>query len=771
DISDHDFLAYRDKLGTIAPQEMIAAKLPEAKLKNYAFHNNGDITFGNVSASWGLNFPSFSNGAACADLDGDGDVDIIINNINGEATILKNTLEESKPQGANYLDIQFADRDKESAGQGAWVALHYAGGKQQVYENTPYRGYLSSTQPGAHFGLGSVNMVDSVIIKWPGGRQQLLRNVKCNQKIKVQYANANQSYTWYGKSPKSKLFESLPDQPGTIIHSEDMFNDFAIQKLLPHKLSDYAPGLAAGDVNGDGLDDIIMGGSPGHSAEILLQQPGGNFIEKKLLPNAAKTNKQQDDTGLLLFDADSDGDMDLYIASGGCSSIANNPAYNDRLFINDGKGNFVYDSLALPVNNASKACVRAVDFDKNGDLDLFVAGRVVPGKYPQPASCFIYRNDSKNRNALFTDITSQAAAGLKDAGMVTDAVWTDFDNDGWVDLVIAGEFMPVEFFKNINGKLQKISTGLDSQTGWWNSIIPGDFDNDGDIDYIIGNTGTNTLYTRASEYPVKIYAKDFDNNGIVDGIITMYSPSSTEDTTVREFPVPARDELTRQVADFRKRFPTYKSYATATIDSLFTPAQFKGVQKLVANNFKSCYVRNDGGGKFTIMPLPIQAQMSALFGMLAEDVNDDGNLDVIISSNDFGTDLNTGQADAMNGLVLLGDGNGKFTAISAAQSGVFIPGSGRALVKIADKDGHCIVAASQNNGPLKFFIQNNAVTTLRVNAADEVALEKLKNGKTRRVEINYGAGFLSQSARFLNISSQVISVEIIDNRGRKRKVL
>jgi FG-GAP-like repeat len=424
----------------------------------------------------------------------------------------------------------------------------------------------------------------------------------------------------------------------------------------------------------------------------------------------------------------------------------------------------------LPANYASKSCARAVDIDNDGDLDIFVAGRCVPGKYPMPVSCAVYRNDSKNGKVIFTDVTASVAPGLKDVGMVCDAVWTDFNNDGWVDLILAGEFMPIRFFKNNHGKLEPMPTGLDNQLGWWNSIVPGDFDNDGDIDYVVGNTGQNSFYRPTEQYPVRVYAKDFDKNGVFDALPSLYLPTSGEDSTMREYPAQLREQEISQMIEFRRKFPTYRAYAHATMDSLLTPDELKGALVLKANNFKSAYLRNDGNGQFTLVPLPLEAQFSALFGMVAEDIDGDGNLDVVINGNDYGTEISVGRYDALNGLVLKGDGKGGFKPLSILQSGLFIPGNGKALVKLYNKQGNCLLVASQNRGPLKVFQIKQAVTPVRANKDDVFAMLTLKSGRKRKVEFNYGAGFLSQSARVINADAQVASIEITNSQGQKRVV-
>jgi len=772
DVTDHDFIAFRTQSSGLVKHKELLDQIPEVKLRKYAFHNNGNLTFSNTTDDWGLGVPAFSNGAAYADLDNDGDLDIIINNINDKAMVFKNMAVETKKETSHYLHINFLSEAPNINGLGAWAEIYYGKGMKQVYENTPYRGYLSTDQAGAHFGLGSNTVVDSVIIKWPDGKKQLLNNINANQVITVRHKDAKLPYTWPQPVKATQtLFKEITDSvKANIVHKENDYIDFNIQKLLPHKLSDYAPGLAIADINGDGLDDIVMGGSPGYSAIILTQQANGSFAPKPLLPGANMSNKPADDMGILLFDADGDGDADMYISGGGYASMPNTAPYADKLYINDGKGNFKYDSLAVPVNLTSKSCVRAVDYDNDGDLDLFVAGRCVPNQYPKPVSCFIYRNDSKNGHVKFTDVTNIVAKGLENVGMTCDALWTDFDNDGWVDLIIAGEFMPIKFYKNNHGALQLLRTGLDGQVGWWNSIIAGDFDNDGDIDYIAGNVGLNSFYRPSDKYPIRIYAKDFDNNGIFDALPSVYLPVSGDDTTMKEFPAQLRDDEIKQMIQYRRKYPSYKAYARAPMDSILTTAERKDALILAANNFKSCYIRNDGNGHFTMTALPTQAQFSSLFGMVAEDVDGDGNLDVVINGNDYGPEVSVGRYDALNGLVLKGNGKGGFTPLSILQSGIFIPGNGKALVKLSNKNGQCLLAASQNKGPLKVFLLKTGIKKLAVKPDDVYAVLSLKNGNKRKVELNYGSGFLSQSARFINIDRQVVNIEIVNSKGEKRQI-
>ena len=774
DVTDNDFVTFRNKAYSIASKSQLLDEKPEVKIHNYAFKNNADLTFSDVSSKWGLNTPTFSNGAAYADLDNDGDLDLVINNINDEASLYRNNEREQDEKNSHYLHIQFNGDKLNKNGLGTKVEIHYDHGKKQVWENTPYRGYLSTDQDIAHFGLGAIELIDSVIVKWQNGKMQLLLHVRADQLLKVNISDAQTGYSDTNDVfAKNSLFKEITDTVNIHFnHPEKDFIDFNIQKLLPHKFSEYGPALAAGDIDGNGLDDIICGGSFSYSAQFFLQQPNHTFIQSALMHGADMTTKNQDDTGLLLFDADGDGDLDLYIASGGYENQSNAPSYQDRLYVNDGKGHYVYDSLSLPVNYTSKFCVRAVDYDKDGDLDIFVSGRVDPWNYPRPVSSFIYRNDSKPGHIKFTDVTSEVAKDLKNIGLVCDAVFTDFDNDGWSDLIIAGEWMPITFLKNDKGVFKNISTstGINNEIGWWNTIVAGDFDNDGDIDYVAGNMGQNSFYRASDKYPVSIYAKDFDNNGSYDAFPTLWLPASQTDQNKKEFPAQTRDDIVKQMIGMRSKFQNYKSYATAGIDQLFTKEQLKDALILKANNFKSCYLRNDGNNKFTLYPLPAQAQFSVLNGMIADDFDGDGNLDVLINGNDYGTEVSVGRYDALNGLLLKGDGKGGFRPQSILESGIYIPGNGKALVNLRSSDGKYLVAASQNRGPLKVFELKKNTTIISLQANDASALVSYKNGSSRKQEFYYGSSFLSQSSRFIHIDNNVLSVTIYDSKGGSRKL-
>jgi hypothetical protein len=772
DVTDRDFATFRNRFYMLIPKEQMLLQIPEVKLHNYAFRNMGDLQFSNVSTEWGLENLTYTNGTAYADFDRDGDLDMVMNNINDRASLYRNNQQQNKPE-SHYLQIRLKGEPSNRNGLGSWIEIYDQKGRQ-VWENSPYKGYLSTVEDMASFGLGNTTKVDSVIVLWPNMKKSIVRNVSADQLVTIDIADAEAHYTIKKDTiAKNALFREVTRSMNVnYSHSETEFNDFSKQPIMPHKFSDIGPALASGDIDGDGSDDFICGGSAHQSARIFLQKEG-KFIQKQLLGNEALKSKEWKDAGILLFDADSDGDLDLYIASGGYEYKSNTSAYQDHFYINSGKGTFIEDTNAIPKNYASKLNLKAADFDKDGDLDLFIGGRVDPWRYPKPVSGYLYRNDTKNGKVKFSDVTATVAPELIDIGLINDALFTDFNNDGWVDIVIAGEWMPVTFFQNQNGTSFRNITGTSgtaNEVGWWNSLSAGDFDNDGDIDFIAGNLGLNSYYRASDKYPVSVYAADFNNSGRYNTFLSLFLPVSHRDPTLKEFPAQSREDVVEQMMPLRRKFPDNKSFAKATISDIFTADQLKGFLIRKANYFSSCYFRNEGNGKFILQPLPVQAQISVLNSMAVDDFDGDGNLDVLISGNDYGTEVSVGRNDAFNGLILKGDGKGGFTSKSILESGIYIPGNSKALIKLRGRNEKFLVVASQYRGPLQIFELKGNFKTIEWQPDDRYAEIRYRNGILQKQEYYRGSSYLSQSSGFLVAGNQVVEILITDNKNQTRVV-
>jgi hypothetical protein len=773
DVTDRDFATFRNRFYMVIPKEQMLTQIPEVKLHNYAFRNMGDLQFSNVSKEWGLGNLTYTNGTAYADLDLDGDLDVVMNNINDRASLYRNNQQEPGKQGNHFLQIRLKGETGNQNGLGTWIEVYSENGKQ-VLESNPYKGYLSTVDDVASFGLGNTLKVDSVIVLWTNGKKNILRNVPADQRVTVDISSADSHYTFKTDTlAKNALFREVTKAMNlNFSHTETEFNDFSKQPIMPHKFSDIGPALASGDIDGDGTDDFICGGSAYQSARIFLQKEG-KFLQKPLLANEVLKTKERKDAGILLFDADSDGDLDLCIASGGYENKSNASAYQDHFYINTGRGNFKEDTTAIPKNHSSKLNLRAADYDKDGDLDLFIGGRIDPWKYPKPVSGYIYRNDTRNGKVKFSDVTATVAPELIDIGLINDAMFTDFNNDGWMDIVIAGEWMPLTFFQNQSGtSFRNITgkTGTANKVGWWNSLSAGDFDNDGDIDYIAGNLGLNSYYRASDKYPVSVYAADFNNSGRYYAFLSLFLPVSHTDTTLKEFPAQSREDVVEQMMPLSRKFPDNKSFARATISDIFTADQLKGFLIRKANYFSSCYCRNEGNGKFVLQPLPVQAQISVLNSMVVDDFDGDGNLDVLFSGNDFGTEVSVGRNDAFNGLILKGDGKGGFISKTILESGIFIPGNNKALIKLRGNNDRYLVVASQYRGPINIFELKRNFKTIEWQPDDRYAEIRYGNGVLQKQENYNGSSYLSQSSGFLAIGDNVVEVKITNNRNQTRVV-
>ncbi|MEO7394854.1 MAG: FG-GAP-like repeat-containing protein, partial [Chitinophagaceae bacterium] len=768
DMSDLDFIAYRNQAMANTDPAVMLQQLPSVKINNYIFNNNGNITFTDKTKDWGWDIPTFSAGMAYADFDNDGDIDVIINNTNMEATLMENILNKNKSNENNFLRIKLNGDSLNREGLGSIIHIYYQG-KQQVYEYTPYRGYMSSIENTAHFGVGAAPVVDSVIIIWPGSKKQAIKNVAVNEVLTINIAQADKIETYLlPPIAENNWFTDITKVAGVnFISSEADFIDFNIQRLLPHKLSQYGPSLAAGDVNGDGSDDLLIGGSSPEYATLYIQKADGIFIKTKFTDTTIL--KLQDDAGICMFDADGDNDLDIYIASGGGENEPLSKAYTDHFYINDGKGTYKEDASVFIPNFTTKSCVKAADYDNDGDLDLFVGGRVLPGSYPKPVSSFIYRNDSKGGKIKFTDVTKDIAPALQNIGLICDAIWSDADNNGTIDLVIAGEWMSISILKNENGKFSLIKSSISGDLGWWNSIAAADLDNDGDMDYIAGNCGMNGFIKPSAQFPVKTYGKDFDNNGSFDAVLSTWLPS-TINNEWKEYPVAGRDDFIKEMTAMKEPFPNYSSYGKTEMKNIFSELQMKDALTLSINNFYTSWIENKGNMQFLVHSLPAQAQWAPVYGITVNDFNGDGNMDIALNGNEFSMNPSLGRYDALNGLILQGDGKGNFLPLTILQSGLYIPGNGKALVQLVSND-KIVLAASQNSSRLKLFKNKKQEGSIIIIRPDEItAIINLKNGQKRKEEFGYGSSFISQSARFIQLNPAIESIEIRNNKNQKRVI-
>ncbi len=672
DYTNLDFLKY---MGDYLQNRQVArsdlldlvSKMPSSNVVNYLFKNNGDLTFSNVGKEWGIVSPSNSNGAVYADLDNDGDLDLIVNNINQPAFIYEN--KANSQLNNHYLKVKLQGLGKNTDGLSAKVTL-YNNGRQQYLEQMPTRGYQSSVSPILHFGLGKENKIDSLLVTWLSGKQQLITNVKADQLLTIQEKDAKPIKLI--KQPVQTLFKEVA-APIKYIAANNTINDFKRQPLLVNPLSFLGPCLAKGDVNGDGLDDIFAGGGSGQACAIYIQQKNGSFIQKS--EPAFDADKACEDADALFFDANGDGFKDLYIASGGYHNFAAADAMlQDRLYLNDGKGNFTRSNNALPEMHVSKSCVRAADVNGDGFPDLFIGGRVVPGRYPETPQSYLLINDGKGH---FKDETASIAPALQKIGMVTDATWIDMNGDKKNDLVVVGEWMPVTVFINNNGKLENKTDSYFSKqySGWWNKISTADFNHDGKPDLIIGNQGLNTQCKATDKEPAEMFYKDFDDNGSIDPILCFYIQG-------KSYPYVTRDELFEQMSMMRTRFADYKSYADAGLKDLFTEEELANVNHLKADYLQTAYFESGADGKLHEKNLPLQAQFSPVYTVTLMDYNKDGNEDVLLCGNINHARLRFGKYDANYGVLLQGDGKGGFTYINQQQSGFDLWGDVRSVLTI-----------------------------------------------------------------------------------------
>jgi len=650
---------------------------------NYLFKNKGDLTFRNVTNQWGLFKESMSNGSAFADLDLDGDLDLVVSNIDEEIFIFKN----NNPENLGYLQIMLLGEGKNITGLGTDIWLHHDS-QIQFHHHSIVRGFQSSVDPIIHFGLGRSTIIDSLIVRWPDGKKQYLYSLKPNQRLTLYQNEAGSSEMDTQGSNAPFLTDVSKDILQNHKSVDIMFNDFTYQPLIPFKQSEYGPCLAKGDINGDGLDDFYVGGTFQNSGRVFIQSRNGNF--KGYLLDHGKS--VEEDGGCVFFDADSDGDLDLYVASGGGEFFSNYQYYQDRLYINDGQGQLSKSAGLLPKMQTSSSCVKPCDYDGDGDMDLFVGGRLQPLKYPMPGISYLL----KNENGKFTDVTNIEAPGLRNIGMVTDAVWTDFNGDKLKDLVVVGEFMVPTFFYGVGSGLNMLPNQNNFESGWWNCITQGDFDEDGDPDFVLGNLGVNSRFHPTIDAPISVYASDLDNNGRLDPIMTYFSKGV-------EYAVHSLDDLIAQVPTAGKIFPNYTVYANSSFSEMISAKAIQSAFIVRMTIASSIYIENMGNGNFISQTLPIEAQFAPVQSLIAKDINGDNHLDIIGVGNSYSSDPVSGRYDALNGILLVGDGKGQFKNVKYQQSGFFANGDCRRIISMENSTQGNLLLVSRHNDTMILY--------------------------------------------------------------------
>ncbi|UKN02861.1 VCBS repeat-containing protein [Paracrocinitomix mangrovi] len=665
----------------ISDFEEVLAMADETKVENYFYKNEGDLKFKLNTEEWQTGNLINSNGAAYADLDLDGDVDIVVNNMEDVSTIIENKLDN----GNNFFRIDLGDH---AEGAKIWIN---AGGKTYYQEGYGSRGYLSKSETVIHFGIGKAEKIDLIKVDFADGKKYLnMTSQNANQQVKVPYEN---NYLDEGTFPLPTIFRE-----SNIInykHTEYVMNDFAREILIPHRMSQLGPFMSKGDINGDKLDDFYISGSRYYPGAMFLQLTKGKFTK---ISGPWENDKEKEELGSLFFDCDNDGDQDLYVIGGSNEylfytgdpkEIEYNKNLQDRLYINNGQGQFTDETAnRLPEMILSGQRVTAGDYDKDGDLDLFIGGRQIPGYYPFAPQSYLLRND----DGKFTDVTSNSP-DLKNPGMITESVWQDFDNDGDLDLICVGEWMPVTFFRNDNNSFKNVTAelGLDKSVGWWMSISSGDFNGDGIADYVVGNIGENNKFHPSIEKPLEVFVKDFDNNGTNDIVLGKYTYGDC-------YPVRGRQCSSQQMPFILDKFPTYDQFAHANLETIYGNQNLDSALHYSATEFANCVILSNGEGGFELHHLPIEAQLGPINASLVDDFNGDGILDILGVGNNFAAEIETVRYDGGRGALLLGDGNGHFKTLAPNESGFFVNTDAKDMILI---DNYVIV--SSNSDSIKVF--------------------------------------------------------------------
>lgn len=659
-------------------------------IPDYAFRNDGGLHFSNQAAAWGLDAPNISSGAAYGDLDGDGALDLVVNNANLEAFVYRNNARTTLPAN-RFVQVRLEGAGMNRFALGSVVTL-WNGTDQLVQELAPVRGFQSSVDYTLTFGVGARESVDSITVDWWDGRHSVQSAVTTNSKLTLRVDGAAAGAPRSLALPAGLLADVTQEAAIGFTHRENEFVDFDRERLIPRMLSTEGPAAAAADVNGDGLDDLFIGGAKDQPGQLLLQRENGSFAPSN--PGVFEPDAVSEDVGAVFLDANGDKALDLYVVSGGNEYAAGATALQDRLYLNDGRGAFRKTTDAVPPEANSGSRVAAGDYDGDGDVDLFVGSRSIPWRYGIDPVSMLLRNDGKGH---FTDVTSQLAPELAAAGMVTDAAWQDVDGDRRADLVVVGEWMPITVFRNAGGgRLTKASVrGLAQSSGWWNRIVAGDFTGDGKVDFIVGNLGLNSRLVASAKEPATMFVKDFDGNGYADQIVACYNQG-------RSYPIVLRDEMIKALPPLKVRFLSYTDYAKAGVTDIFPAADLADAVQKKAEVFASSLMRNNGDGSFTLVPLPDAAQLAPVYGISVSDVDGDGMLDLLLAGNFDGVKPDIARLGDSYGVVLRGGKGGAFTALPRTASGFFVPGQTREILRVRSRNGDLTVIARNNDRPLVF---------------------------------------------------------------------
>jgi hypothetical protein len=656
-------------------------RMPSKKIANYAFVNNGNSTFSDKSDSLGFYETTFSNGAAYGDLDNDGDLDLVISNIEDKASVYENKSE--KYFDNHYLKVKFQGGEKNPFGIGAHVEIH-ASGNKQVAENIPARSYQSAVAHELHFGLGGQALIDSLIVTWPDERVQAIKNVKADQEIVLKHALADRTLAAEDLKNKDPVIEEVTEEAtaGDLRHTENHYVDYEDEPLLPHMLSREGPAVAVGDVNGDNLDDFYITGSMDDEGKMLVQTEGGTL--RRLSSPDFDVEDRYESAAAALFDIDRDGDSDLMVAPGGNQLPLDSAYYRVRAYENKGNGIFSSAMQMAPEVNVNGSVICVEDFDGDGDNDVFLGARVTPNHYGVDPRSYLLENDG---SGSWTDVTPDQ---LKRPGMITDAVWADYNNDGDPDLVVVGEWMPIMFFENQNGSLQ-YDRSIEQSHGWWTRVKKSDLDGDGDTDFVLGNWGLNSKFSASPDRPLTMHVNDFDRNGQAEFIITTYLPGEDE-----PYPFPTHEDLIDALPMLEARIPDHHAYAETTYEELFAGSEREGAEKKKAHTLHSSLLINNGGN-YALRKLPLEAQTAPVYGIISEDFNNDSEVDLLLLGNMHRLKPEVGRLDSNYGVFLYNDGHLNYSFQPYHQTGTFVQGEVRDASELTlDGERHIIIARNDD---------------------------------------------------------------------------